>query len=160
MKRHWSVIPTFLIALAFALAACSAGRPAPKIEVSDAWVLFVGAQMQGGEPTGMQMGSTNGVAYMVLHNRGNAPDRLLRVQSDVAHTLELHKSEVKNGVMMMNPVEFVEVPAGGQAELKPGGLHVMLIRLTRGLTPGDQVTLTLVFETSGEITVQAEVRAP
>ncbi|MCK4899380.1 MAG: copper chaperone PCu(A)C, partial [Anaerolineales bacterium] len=54
----------------------------------------------------------------------------------------------------------VDVPARGQVELKPGGLHIMLIGLSRDLKAGDQVSLSLGFEKSGEIKVEAEVRAP
>ena len=54
----------------------------------------------------------------------------------------------------------IEVPAGGQVELKPGGYHVMLIGLTRDLTDGEKFPLTLQFEKGGEVTVEAEVRQP
>jgi len=58
----------------------------------------------------------------------------------------------------MAPVTAIAVPAGGEATLAPGGLHIMLIDLTRELTPGDEVTLTLTFEKAGDITVTAVVR--
>lgn len=52
------------------------------------------------------------------------------------------------------------MPARGQAELKPGGYHMMLVNLKGDLNAGDIVKLTLVFENSGEIAVEAEVRSP
>ena len=42
--------------------------------------------------------------------------------------------------------------------LKPGGLHVMLINLKQELVPGKKITLTLNFEISGPITIEAEIR--
>ena len=54
----------------------------------------------------------------------------------------------------------IEVPAGGQVELKPGGYHVMLIGLMRDLSDGEKFPLTLQFEKGGEVTVEAEVRQP
>jgi hypothetical protein len=43
--------------------------------------------------------------------------------------------------------------------LAPGGLHVMLIGLTRPLAAGERVPLTLRFERAGAVTVEAEVQA-
>ena len=165
--------PPFLLILASILlaawlAACggaSAGD-APSIEVSDPWARAMsmmageggGETQPGGEMGGM--GGFNSAAYMLLRNTGGADDRLLGVRSDVAEAVELHISEMKDGVMSMHPVEGVDLPAGGQAELKPGGLHVMLIGLKQELKPGDKVRLTLVFEKSGEMVVEAEVRMP
>ena len=99
-----------------------------------------------------------GAAYMTIHNNGSEADRLLSASTDAAGTVELHETTEVDGMMQMSPVAAIEVPAGGQAELAPGGFHVMLIDLTRELKAGDQVELTLTFEKAGEITVTAEVR--
>jgi len=114
--------------------------------------------MSGSEMSGEGMG--NGAAYLLLVNDSSTADRLLRAESDVAKAVELHLSEMKNDIMTMRPVEAIDLPAGGQVELKPGGLHIMLIGLARQLEVGDQVTLTLVFEKAGPLVVQAEVRMP
>jgi copper(I)-binding protein len=142
------------------LAACTGVSSTPQIEVSGAWVRASGRSMEGGQIGSMQIQPMNSAAYMVLRNRGGTADKLVDVLSDVAEVVELHKSEMKDGVMTMNPVEFVEVPAGGQVEFKPGSFHVMLVGIKKELIPGDKVTLTLVFERSGEKTVEAEGRAP
>ena len=60
--------------------------------------------------------------------------------------------------MQMSPLASIDVPAGGKAELKPGGVHVMLIDLARELKSGEKVTLKLKFEKAGEVTVTADVR--
>jgi copper(I)-binding protein len=61
-------------------------------------------------------------------------------------------------MMQMAPVDAIPVPANGQAELKPGGYHLMLFDLDPVLEPGDPITFTLTFENAGPITVVAEVR--
>jgi periplasmic copper chaperone A len=58
----------------------------------------------------------------------------------------------------MERVDKIVVPPGARVELKPGGYHLMLIGLTRALAPGQDVTLTLVFEGAGPVTARAEVR--
>jgi copper(I)-binding protein len=97
---------------------------------------------------------------MVLRNNSAVADKLLRAESDVAGAVELHISEMQGEVMTMRPIEYVEVPANGEAELKPGGMHVMLIGIKHDLKPGEKVKLVLVFEKAGRIDVEAEVRAP
>ena len=107
---------------------------------------------------GMGMGGAMGAMYMTIRNPGNTPDRLIKAQSDVSQVVELHNMAMKEGVMSMYPVEAIEIPANGEAVLKPGGFHVMLIGLNRDLLAGETMTVTLTFEQAGEITLQAPIR--
>jgi len=97
---------------------------------------------------------------MILRNGGETADRLVKAESDVAEAVELHKTIMEGSMMQMAPVEHIEVPAKGQAELKPGGLHVMLIGLKHELKPGEKIKLKLQFEKAGMQEVEAEVRKP
>jgi len=145
MRR--AVVVSVVAMAALALAACGgSGRTTGGITVSDAWA----------RPSPMM--ERAGAAYMVLQNNGAAEDKLLSVESDVAKTIELHETKEMNGMMQMSPVSNIPVAAGGKTELAPGGLHVMLIGLTRELKAGDKVQLTLNFEKAGKIPVTAEVK--
>ncbi|MCX6029448.1 MAG: copper chaperone PCu(A)C [Chloroflexi bacterium] len=127
-----------------------AGSQGPTIQVSDAWARAV----NGGA-------NVNSAAYMSIRNTGKTADRLVAVVGDVAGAVELHKTEMKDGVMKMAPVEGgIDVPAGGEAQLKPGGLHVMLIGVQRDLKADEKITLKLQFEKAGEIAVEVQVRNP
>ena len=106
------------------------------------------------------MMGANGAAYMIIKNTGDTADKLLRAESQVSEVVELHISEMNDGVMKMRQVEYIEAPAGGQAELKPGGLHIMLIGLKQDLVEGESIDITLYFEEAGKVRVSAEVRAP
>ena len=55
-------------------------------------------------------------------------------------------------------VAGIEV-AGGKVELKPGGLHVMLIGLVKPLVKGETIKATLVFEKAGSVDVVFNVEA-
>lgn len=107
---------------------------------------------------GMGMGGAMGAMYMTIRNPSGTPDRLIKAQSDVSKVVELHNVAMKDGVMSMYPVEAIEVPANGEAVLKPGSFHVMLIGLTRDLVAGETMTVTLTFEQAGDVTVQAPIR--
>ncbi|MCI0519926.1 MAG: copper chaperone PCu(A)C [Chloroflexi bacterium] len=140
-----------LMLLASLLTACGAPAPdAPAIEIEDPWV----------RAAPYMNGQNNSAAYLVIRNSGKQPDTLLGVEAAVSQVVELHTSQTKNGITMMSAVENMEVPARGKTELKPGGLHIMLIQLTQDLNPGDTVHLTLIFETSGRVEVAAPVREP
>ena len=62
----------------------------------------------------------NGAAYMILRNGGDTADRLVKVESDVADAVELHKTTMEGSMMKMAPVENIEIPAKGQAEAQAG----------------------------------------
>lgn len=163
--RVTNVLVLILASLAL-LAGC--GASAPQITVNEPWVRAaamtgMGAQGGMGGHGGTDMAPAGGTsaAYMVLVNRGGAGDRLVSASTDVAEVVELHESKMVDNVMKMEPVAGgIPVPANGQVELKPGGLHVMLIGLKRDLAAGETVRLTLKFERAGEVTVDAPVRMP
>ncbi len=97
--------------------------------------------------------------FMTLHNHGHNADRLIGVRTPAAGKTAMHRSSLDaSGVTTMRAVAAVELPAGGVVELKPGGLHIMMTKLNRLLEPGMELSLTLIFETAGEITVTVPVR--
>ena len=51
------------------------------------------------------------------------------------------------------------LPAGATVQIKPGGLHIMLLGLKRALAPGESFPLVLVFAAAGTVTVPVSVRA-
>ena len=103
----------------------------------------------------------NSAAYLVLTNPLDIADALVAVETEVADTAEIHSVTMDDGVMRMRPVDAVEVPAGGEAVLEPGGYHIMLIGLTGPLTEGDSVDLRLRLRSGAVIDVTAPVfRSP
>ena len=126
----------------------------PPIRVEEAWAQHTALQ------EGQRLASgTNSVIYFRLENRGAEPDALLGVQTDVAQGCRLHETVVEGEVARMVPVERIEIPAGEAVEFQRGGLHVMLLGLTRHLVPGDRFQAVLILEKAGEIPIEVEVRA-
>lgn len=101
-----------------------------------------------------------GAAYLTITNKGTSDDRLIGVASPVAAKAELHTSQMDNNIMRMRPLDGVEVKAGGRAELKPGGIHIMLIGLRTPLKVGEKFPVTLSFEKAGEIEIMVTVERP
>ncbi|PJF37079.1 MAG: hypothetical protein CUN49_02260 [Candidatus Thermofonsia Clade 1 bacterium] len=100
-------------------------------------------------------------AYMKIENMGSQSDVLIAAESDVAGLVELHETVVENDMAMMKPLaEGISLPLGSVTELKPGGLHVMLMELKRELKAGDSITLTLIFKSGKKVTFDLPVRMP
>lgn len=103
--------------------------------------------------------SRTSAAFMTLKNSGSETHAVVGASSPAAEVVELHTHLMgDDGMHRMREVEKVEVPAGGEAVLQPGGLHVMLINLTAPLKAGEQVELTLKYDDGSEETLSAEVK--
>lgn len=121
MKRA-ALLPLLL------LAAC---RPAPAtLEAHEGW-------LRAGPAEGPLAG------YVRLHNGTRADLRCDGAESADFGAIEIHRSMVHDGMSHMMRDQVVEIPAGGRAELAPGGLHLMLFRPQRALQAGDRSRITL-----------------
>lgn len=147
MTKKFTLFIAILLLASLLLAACGgAAAPAssgPNITINAPYA---------------RAGMPNGAAYMEIKNDGVEADAVLSAASDVADAVELHESKMEGDVMQMRPIEKIELPAGGSATLKPGGMHVMFIGMKKELAVGDKFQLTLNFEKSGAKTVDVEVK--
>jgi len=133
-----------IVAGALLLAAASGAFAQVKVE--QPWARpTVEGQMAGG-------------AFLKIQNVGGA-DRLLSASSSAAGMVQLHTMSMEGDVMKMREVEAIDLPAGTTVELKPGGLHLMLMGLKSPLKEGSKVPLTLKFEKAGEVKVEVPVAA-
>jgi copper(I)-binding protein len=97
-------------------------------------------------------GAKVGGGYVKITNQSKEPDRLIGGSSPVAARVEVHEMKMDGNVMQMRQLkDGLEVPAGGTAELSPGGTHLMLINLTAPLKEGDMVPVTLEFARAGKV---------
>ena len=147
MNRKFFVI--LLAVLALTVSACAPKVSGPQIRVEGAW----GRQSP--------KVATAGAFYMTIYNDGTEADKLVSATSSACGMVELHESYMMdNGAMGMRPVEggFIEIPAGGSAELKVGGLHVMCMEKMADFKVGDKYQVTLTFEKAGEIAVDVEIK--
>ena len=66
---------------------------------------------------------------------------------------------MQGDVMRMREVNAIDLPAGKTVELKPGGLHIMLVGLKAPLKAGERFAMKLRFEKAGEVTIDVPVEA-
>jgi copper(I)-binding protein len=98
-------------------------------------------------------------AFMTFKNTTDTDRAVVSAESDVAERVELHTHLHENGVMKMRQVEKIEVPAGGETVLAPGGFHVMLIGLKQSLELGQMVDIKFNFDDGSSEQIQAEVKS-
>ncbi|NIJ12098.1 hypothetical protein FHU38_002442 [Saccharomonospora amisosensis] len=158
MRRKSSGWLASLLALAVAggVAACGsqsqAESPAEEsaVVITDAWVKATADTGQGANMTG---------AFMRLRNNTDSEVTLTSATTDVAGMVEIHETVPSEGSMVMRKKEGgLPVPPNGTVNLKPGGDHIMLMKLKRQLAPGDEVTLTLELSGAEPVTVTAPVK--
>ena len=113
--------------------------------ISDVWVK---ATVPGGSVTG---------AYMQI--RSATPLKLVKIDSPAARLIELHESKMTDGVMEMKALDGVDIPAGMRVTLKPGGMHVMMMKIAKPIVAGDNVPLTLTFIGADKKSFQIKVNA-
>lgn len=140
-----------VLAIALLTAGCGGGED-----------ISIGGQWARNSPQNAEAGAV----YMDITSSDG--DRLLSagVDSSIAATVEVHETmpadegsseEEGMGMMVMQEVDAIELPAGETVSLEPGGYHIMLLNITRPLEIGDTFDVTLEFEKNGEMVVEVEV---
>ena len=130
-----SLVTTLCLVAAWANGASAADKPAAES------VIFSDAYIRLAPPSAPAAG-----AFMIIRNTGNQAYAIIKADNPASKLTELHTHLHEDGVMKMRPVKSIPLPAGGEATLKPGGLHIMMIDLKSPLKEGDSVPVTFTFD--------------
>lgn len=140
-RRRTAGAAAVALAGALLLGSCSA-EAGPDLEVTGAYMPEpVLTDMAGG--------------FLTVQNTGEEDDRLTKVTSDLAASVEIHETE--DGTMQR--IDSLPVPAGGELRLSRGGDHLMFHDLERRPTEGDTVQITLHFAHHDPIDLDVPVEA-
>ncbi len=145
MIRTATLTALFAGLLTAGSAALAATGAAERVSVVDPYVRLA--------PPGAQATA----AFMVLRNEADKDTALVKVENPLSKLTELHNHINDGGVMKMRPVKSIEIKAKGEAALKPGGYHVMMIELKAPMKEGDTVPLTLQFADGSTKRVEAKI---
>ena len=148
MKRYiaaalaGAILPLALLAAAVAMDATMVGD----LKIENAWTRAT--------PPRAKVGG----GYVTITNTGSEADRLVSGSVAFAGVVEIHEMAVTDGVMKMRPLaDGLEIPAGETVTLKPGGFHIMFMKLKEGLVEGETVSATLTFEKAGPVELKFQV---
>jgi hypothetical protein len=104
----------------------------PAVEVSGAWM---------SRPASEAVVTAGG--FMCLHNHGEQPMQLTGATSPLAGRIELHSMKHDDGVARMAQLARIEIGAGREVCLDPGGLHLMIFEMDEQLYTGQDMPVTL-----------------
>jgi copper(I)-binding protein len=140
-RRLLAVIALLLLVGSAACTSASGASPdGGAITVTDARVAV------DGDPGGAAI-------YLTVHNDGDADDQLTGASTTEGSGM-LHESLEDGGRASMRMVSEMEVPAGGELVLEPGGAHLMIAVPAGRL--GDRFDVTLTFQQAGDVVVPVE----
>lgn len=131
-----------------ALAATSACARDCAPQVRDGWIRMV--------PGGMPMHA----GFGRIQNACGTPATVVSASSPSYGSIELHETRVIDGVSRMRPVPELRVAPDSATELKPGGLHLMLMQPRSQLQPGSRVAISFKLKDGRELLGEFEVRRP
>lgn len=135
-------IQMLLIALLLIPAGALAERG---LVISDAW--------SPEAPPGRMM-----AGFMELHNTGEDTIVLIDGESPLFGHVEIHTMSMEEGVMRMRRLDELAIEPGEVVELRPGGLHLMLIDPKQPLALGDSIDITLIDDQGDRYPLVSEVR--
>lgn len=136
-------IAYFLLGLTMLVSACA---PAKVLFVDQAWVRL---SANDGMPS---------AGYFTVHG-GEEDVRLLSVISPAVLRIEMHESVKRDGIMSMQPVNGIDIPARTDATFGPGGAHLMIWGINQGIRKQGKLPLTFIFSNGDRIIVDAAIRA-
>jgi len=136
-----------LIALMLGFAALSASADGVDIQIQDPWVLAA--------PPNVKVMA----AYLEIKNNGQKPRILTNIASPAFGQVGIHRSVMHGNMAHMEHLKELTIPPNASVVLKPGGLHFMLMDAKKPLLVGDQVPMTLNFQSGEKIVVTAIVRS-
>ena len=126
----------FIIALTLISSASGASDT---LIISDAWVRAT--------PPGKMMTA----GYASLENVSKDVITITGVSAEIAGHTSLHETRIERDRSTMRPVARLSIEAGERVSLKPGGLHIMLMKLSESLTDGQSIDICLELENNGSL---------
>lgn len=127
------------------LAGCKGETPTEKPTVTDA---FISANPVEGRPS---------AAYFTVHG-GKEAAQLTGVSVGGAQKAEMHRTMNHKGLMSMEPMAAVSVPAGGTVEFKQGGNHVMVFGLSQATIEGGKAPISFTFANGETVAAEAKIQ--
>lgn len=117
-------------------------------------------EISGAFSKAMLPGQPVGGGYLTVKNTGKTDDKLVSIASPAAGMVEVHEMAMQGEVMRMRKLDGeLVIPAGETVELKPGGLHLMFMKVKAPFKENDMVSAVLEFEQAGKIEVTLPVQA-
>lgn len=154
-NKRWMLFVAVLLAAGgtFMFALAGPAGAVPELSFHDVWARAASE------------GHTSAI-YMTVVNTGTDPVAIVAARSDAAERVEVHETVMEvtfeggriSQIMRMEEIDTLEIPPGGTVELKPGGLHIMLLGVTRDIESGDHFDVELELADGRRVVVDVAVK--
>ena len=113
-----------------------------KIEINQSYINkpFVGAKSAAG--------------YLIIRNHNDKELNLLQVSTTLGIAMLHETTTTDSGVVKMEHLVRVNIPAGGELIMQPGSIHIMIMGLSRPLIVGEKIPATLKFSDDVEMNIE------
>jgi copper(I)-binding protein len=151
-RSYAAALSPLLLVASIASGGCDADGGTPgSLAVADAW----------SRPVAVEASTASvGVVYLSLYNGTTLEQQLVGLETPVASRAEIHETRMEGDIARMRQADSIHLPPGETVELRPGGIHGMLMGVNRELAPGDRFPLTLIFAGGDSLSTTVEVRRP
>lgn len=153
--KNFSLFPAAVVAgAALALTGCGSSQPsdnasagaqeeanASPVETKEMWIKAAKDGMTG--------------AFGTVTNTSDEDLTITGGKSDHADIVEMHEtvSDGAGGMQMKRKDEGFTIKPGESKTFEPGGDHIMLMKMTKAIEPGEKVTIT-VSSSQGDIPIE------
>ena len=104
------------------------------------------ADMDRSEMDHDAMPGETSAAYLRIDNRGGLDMTITSARTEAAAAVEFHETVIEDDIARMERLPTLSIPADQTLHLRPGGIHIMLLELTKNLEAGSSIVLELEFE--------------
>jgi copper(I)-binding protein len=117
-----------------------------ELDISDAWIKNL--------PPSVPVRA----GYMTLYNPDSSAVSIVAIRSVAFASVEIHQTIAQDGMMRMEKVKVLNIEAGTQVQLAPGGLHLMMIEPNQPTRPGELLEITILLDDGSEQSLQMQVK--
>ena len=143
MKKLIAIFAVLISTLSF--SGCTPTEPNPavnSVSIEDAWVRSSEYSAEAGGMTGI---------FGKFTNNGTTDVTIVGGETEIAKMVQVH--EVVDGMMQEKKGGIVIKP-GETVTLEPGGLHIMIMNITKPIVAGDKMSITIKFDGAEAQTIE------
>ncbi len=106
----------------------------------------------------MPPGTENSAVYGKINNLSANDIYLIKVESSVSKSSEIHTHIHENNMMKMVHIDRLKIPAKSKAVMEAGHDHIMLIKTSKRLKAGDIVNMRFTFDNGNIVEKSIKVK--
>ena len=103
-------------------------------------------------------GAKSAAAYLIIRNHDDEEFNLLQVTTTIGRAMLHETTTTDEGVVKMEHLVRVNIPEGDELIMQPGGIHIMIMGISKPLLVGEEIPATLKFNNEIEIDIEFTVQ--